>query len=220
MISPTAEPEDASLPQVEARIRVPVSPALAFAVSQTTGATRLRWDPFIRRQHFLDGAERADRGVRTFTRSRHGLSMISRYVSYAPPTADRGVGNVGMTMERGPWFFETFGGGWRFTTDGAGGTEAVWKYTFRCRPAWLRFLLHPIGRRLLGRDIRRRIAGFARGCADPEVLAAVADTPQAPRRSARAPRAEASERTTRGPSTGSGHEGPSTSSGQETDPRR
>ncbi|WP_152365471.1 SRPBCC family protein [Microlunatus speluncae] len=161
------------MPQVEARIRIAVSPAVAFAVSQTTGETRLRWDPFIRRQHFLDGATRADRGVRTFTRSRHGLSMISRYVSYAPPTPSRDVGNVGMTMDRGPWFFETFGGGWRFVADGEGGTEATWKYTFSCRPAWLRPLLHPVGSWLLGRDIRRRIAGFARGCTDPEVLAAV-----------------------------------------------
>lgn len=161
------------MPQVEARIRVAVPPAIAFAVSQTTGEARLRWDPFIRRQHFLDGATRADRGVRTFTRSRHGLSMISKYVSYAPPTPDRDVGNVGMTMDRGPWFFATFGGGWRFVPDGEGGTEATWKYTFSCRPGWLRPLLDPIGRWLLGHDIQRRIAGFARGCADPVVLAAV-----------------------------------------------
>lgn len=160
------------MPQVEARVRVAVDPATAFAVSQTTGPTRLRWDPFIRRQHFLDGAARAGRGVRTFTRSRHGLSMISRYVSYAPPNQDRGTGNVGMTMERGPWFFATFGGGWRFVPDGEGGTVATWKYTFSCRPAWARRVVEPIGSWLLGRDIRRRIAGFAKGCSDPEVLAA------------------------------------------------
>lgn len=161
------------MPQVEARTRVPITPAIAFAVSQTTGEIRLRWDPFIRRQQFLDGATRAGRGVRTFTRSWHGLSMISRYVSYAPPTQSREVGNVGMTMDRGPWFFQNFGGGWRFVPDGEGGTEATWKYTFSCRPAWLRPLLDPIGRWLLGHDIRRRIAGFARACSDPEVLAAI-----------------------------------------------
>ncbi|GAB3748204.1 SRPBCC family protein [Microlunatus parietis] len=160
------------MPQVEARVRVAVDPATAFAVSQTTGPTRLRWDPFIRRQHFLDGATTAGRGVRTFTRSRHGLSMISRYGSYAPPAPGRDTGNVGMTMERGPWFFETFGGGWRFVPDGEGGTVATWKYTFSCRPAWARPVLERLGSWLLGRDIRRRIAGFANGCSDPEVLAA------------------------------------------------
>lgn len=95
------------MPQVVAQAWVPVAPSTAFAVSQTTGATRLRWDPFIRPQHFVD-AEHAAKDVRTFTRARLGLAMTSRYVSYRPPTS------VGMTMERGPWFFATFGGGWRF----------------------------------------------------------------------------------------------------------
>ena len=64
---------------------VPVPPATAFAVSQTTGAVRLRWDPFIRHQELLD-AERPGKDVRTLTRARVGPSMISRYVSYRPPT--------------------------------------------------------------------------------------------------------------------------------------
>ncbi len=100
------------MPVVTAEVVVPVSPEVAFAVSQTTGETRLRWDPFIRHQHLMDGAERPAKGVRTFTRSRHGFSMVSRYVSYVPGR------NVGMTMESGPWFFALFGGGWRFTPSG------------------------------------------------------------------------------------------------------
>lgn len=111
------------MPQVEAAVIVEVGPEIAFAVSQTTGEIRLRWDPFIRRQRFLDGAAAAGKGVRTLTVSRHGLSMISEYVSYQPPR------NVGMTMRRGPWFFRTFGGGWRFTPTEDGRTRAVWKYT-------------------------------------------------------------------------------------------
>ncbi|WBC23293.1 MULTISPECIES: SRPBCC family protein [unclassified Solwaraspora] len=102
-----------------------------------------------------------------FTRSRHGLTMISEYVSYAPPT------NVGMKMVRGPWFFEMFAGGWRFApVCGSGRTVATWRYSFRCRPAPLRPVADRIGVWLLGRDIRRRIAGYAAGCADPEVVAA------------------------------------------------
>lgn len=153
---------------VESSVDVPVPPAVAFAVSQTTGATRLRWDPFIRRQRFLDGATVPAKGVRTLTQHRSGLRMVSEYVSYRPPT------NVGMTMVEGPWFFAVMAGGWRFTAlpDGAG-TRAVWRYSFRCRPAWLAPLAERIGRIALQRDVDRRIAGFARGCADPQVLAAV-----------------------------------------------
>lgn len=157
------------MPQVVAQAWVPVAPSTAFAVSQTTGATRLRWDPFIRSQHFVD-AEHAAKDVLTFTRARLGLSMTSRYVSYRPPTS------VGMTMERGPWFFATFGGGWRFeaaSRNGVDGTQTVWKYTYAIRPRWLRGAAEPMGQWLLDREIRARIAAFAQACSDPVVLDAV-----------------------------------------------
>jgi Polyketide cyclase / dehydrase and lipid transport len=161
------------VPQVVARAWVPVPPEVAFAVSQTTGSTRLRWDPFIRAQHLVD-ADRPGQGVRTVTRSRvgppGGLRMVSRYVSYRPPTS------VGMTMEQGPWFFASFGGGWRFepdTRDGVPGTLTTWKYTYAVRPRVLRPVAEPVGQWLLGREIRARIEAFRRACGDPVVLDAV-----------------------------------------------
>lgn len=157
------------MPQVTASAWVGVPPATAFAVSQTTGELRLRWDPFIRHQHLID-ADRPDKGVRTLTKARVGPTMISQYVSYRPPTS------VGMTMVQGPWFFDTFGGGWRFApeeSDGVAGTTTVWKYTYAVKPAFLRPVAEPIGQWLLGREIRARIVAFTRACADPEILAAV-----------------------------------------------
>lgn len=157
------------MPQVTAEVWVPVDPATAFAVSQTTGELRLRWDPFIRRQHLID-ADAPGKGVRTYTRARVGPRMVSEYVSYRPPTS------VGMTMVEGPWFFAAFGGGWRFTPARQGdvdGTRAVWKYTYSVKPAWLRPVAERIGKWLLGREIRARIAAWARACEDPVVLAAV-----------------------------------------------
>lgn len=159
------------MPQVVATRWVPVTPDVAFAVSQTTGEVRLRWDRFIRSQHLID-ADRPGKDVCTATHSRLGPRMVSRYVSYQPPR------NVGMTMERGPWFFRTFGGGWRFapeTRNGVDGTLATWKYTFAIRPSWLSVVADPIGRWLLGREIRSRIAGWAQGCEDPVVRRAVED---------------------------------------------
>ncbi|QOR71169.1 SRPBCC family protein [Ruania alkalisoli] len=154
------------MPMVEAEVTVEVDPATAFAVSQTTGEVRLRWDPFIRRQRFLDGATAPAKGVRTLTVHRSGLRMVSEYVSYAPPR------NAGMRMVDGPWFFEMLAAGWRFEAVD-GGTRAVWKYNFRCRPRWLAPLAEQIGTWALGRDLRRRIDGFAAGCADPEVLSSL-----------------------------------------------
>jgi hypothetical protein len=157
------------MPQVTSDTWVPVAPATAFAVSQTTGELRLRWDPFIRHQHLID-ADQPGKGVRTLTRARLGPRMVSEYVSYRPPTS------VGMTMVSGPWFFASFGGGWRFvpeTREGVAGTKAVWKYTYSVRPRWLRFAAEPVGQWLLGREIRARIAAFGRACQDPAIVASV-----------------------------------------------
>jgi polyketide cyclase/dehydrase/lipid transport protein len=154
------------VPVVEARVVVPVSPQTAFWVSQTTAPVRYRWDPFVRSQRLI-GAELPGKGVRTETVSRHRLRMISEYVSFNPPR------NVGMKMIKGPWFFEHFGGGWRFEAGPQPGTAiAIWRYNFTVRPPWLRPIADRIGRWLLGRDIRRRIDGFAGGCRDQTVLAA------------------------------------------------
>lgn len=164
------------MPKVEATVTVPVPVEVAFAVSQTQGEVRYRWDPFVRSQVLLDGAERPGKGVRTRTVSRHRLSMVSEYASFRPPT------QVGMKMVEGPWFFRSFGGGWSFAPapdregSDAGATVATWRYTFSIRPSWLAPLADRIGGWLLGRDIRRRIAGYARGCEDPVVVAAARAT--------------------------------------------
>ncbi|OUZ12221.1 polyketide cyclase [Aeromicrobium sp. PE09-221] len=154
------------MPVVESRVLVPVSPDIAFAVSQTTGEARLRWDPFIRRQRFIGGATAPETGVQTLTVHRLGFRMVSEYVSYRPPST------VGMKMVTGPWFFAKLGAGWRFAEDGPGRTVAVWRYNFSCRPRWLAPLAERIGSMILQRDIDRRIRGFARGCSDRVVLEA------------------------------------------------
>ena len=156
------------MPQVTAEAWVPVDPDTAFAVSQTTGELRLSWDPFIRHQHFIE-ADRPAKGVQTLTKARVGPTMISQYVSYRPPTS------VGMTMVKGPWFFDSFGGGRRFVPeerDGVAGTKVVWKYTYAVKPAWLRRVAEPIGQWLLGREIEARIAAFAKACRDPGIVSA------------------------------------------------
>ncbi|QIK62727.1 SRPBCC family protein [Leucobacter viscericola] len=154
------------MPQVVARAWVPVEPQVAFMVSQMTGEPRLRWDPFIRKQYLID-ADKPGKGVKTYTRARVGLRMVSEYSSFRFPVS------VGMTMVEGPWFFSVFGGGWRFTPetrDGIPGTATVWKYTFTIRPAWLRPIADRIGKVVLGREIEARIQAFARACEDPRVL--------------------------------------------------
>jgi hypothetical protein len=156
------------MPKVESTVEVPIPIDVAFRLSQTYGEIRYRWDPFVKEQHLLHGATSAGKGAQTFTKSRHGLSMVSEYVSFRPPT------QVGMKMVKGPWFFEQMSGGWSFAPldkpEGAW-TRATWRYTFRCRPAVIRPVAHWIGSWLLGRDINNRITAFAAACADPTILA-------------------------------------------------
>jgi ribosome-associated toxin RatA of RatAB toxin-antitoxin module len=156
------------MPRVESTVVVPLPPAAAFALSQTYGELRYRWDPFVREQRLLDGATAAAKGVRTWTKSRHHLTMVSEYVTFRPPT------HVGMRMVTGPRFFKSFSGGWNFAPAEGGGTEATWRYNFTIRPTWLAPLGNRIGTWLLGRHIDRRVAAFARACADEDIVAAVA----------------------------------------------
>ena len=153
------------MPRIEATTTIDVPVEAAFALSQSQGEVRYAWDPFVRSQRLLDGAARPAKGVRTETRSRHHLTMVSEYTSFRPP------GQVGMRMVRGPWFFAAFGGGWSFRPIGDGQTEATWRYTFTIRPSWLAPLGDRIGSAYLRRDVERRLRAFARGCEDPALLA-------------------------------------------------
>ena len=76
-----------------------------------------------------------------------------------------------MKMVKGPPFFSSFGGGWSFNELDETSCEAIWRYTFSIKPSWLSRVADPIGVWLLGNDIEKRIEGFARGCADPDLVA-------------------------------------------------
>ncbi len=125
---------------------------------------RLEWDPFVSAQHLVN-TDTPGKGVQTYTRSRHGLTMVSEYLTYHPPT------HLGMKMVRGPWFFRTFSGSWHFKDLGDGRIDVVYRYRYDCRPAWLQPIAHRIGNWYLGRDIERRVAAFVRGVEDPDIVA-------------------------------------------------
>jgi ribosome-associated toxin RatA of RatAB toxin-antitoxin module len=152
------------VPRIEAKCSVPVSADLAFALSQTYGELRYRWDPFVHHQELLNGAHRAGAGVQTLTRSKHKLTMITEYQSFRPPS------HVGMKMVSGPWFFQTFSGGWNFLATTDNETAVTWRYNFVVKPAFLRPIADRIGTYVLQRDINRRLAAFANACRDQSIL--------------------------------------------------
>lgn len=84
---------------VESKVIVRASADDCFCVASSYGV-RLEWDPFVRAQRLVD-ADRPGPHVRTWTRSRHGLAMVSEYLSYRRPTL------MGMKMVDGPALFRT-----------------------------------------------------------------------------------------------------------------
>jgi hypothetical protein len=151
------------VPIVEHSTDVAVEIEDAFDLSQSYGL-RLEWDPFVKAQRFLNGATVAGKGVRTFTHSRHGLRMISEYITFSRPEV------VAMKMVEGPRMFRLFSGSWRFKRAGDDRTTVFFKYHFECRPPWLQSITHPIGLWFLGREIKRRLQAFKKAAETPGMI--------------------------------------------------
>lgn len=65
---------------------------------------RLEWDEFLSSAQLLDGATRADVGVRAWCVDTKGRGMETEYVAFRPPE------RVAVKMTRGPWMFSSFAG--------------------------------------------------------------------------------------------------------------
>jgi ribosome-associated toxin RatA of RatAB toxin-antitoxin module len=152
------------MPRIQSETVVDIDIETAFALSQTYGEIRYMWDPFVKEQHLLNGATKAAKGVQTKTKSKHGLEMISEYITYKPPT------HVGMKMIKGPKIFSSFSGGWNFTELPDGKTKATWRDNFVSRPKFLSKIMDAIGTKLLQKDIDQRLNAFKHACSNQEII--------------------------------------------------
>lgn len=80
--------------------------------------------------------------------------MISRYVSFRPPT------HVAVAMVRGPWILSRFAGTWRFQKLTESTTEVSYIYNMRLRPQVFARVFGGIVAWLYERDMRRRLEAF------------------------------------------------------------
>lgn len=115
---------------------------------------RLEWDVYLAEAHLLGGHTAAKVGVESFCKSKSGSVLVSRYISFAPPT------HAAVKMTRGPWVLRSFGGTWRFRAIDAGHTEVRFIYNFKVRLAYLRWLLEPLIAIHYRADMRRRLNAF------------------------------------------------------------
>lgn len=115
---------------------------------------RLEWDTYLSEACLLGNASQAAVGVESHCRSRSGRVMVSKYISYSPPT------HAAVEMVRGPRFLRQFGGTWRFRQVGATTTEVKFIYNLKVRPTALRWLLEPIAALLYRQSMQRRANAF------------------------------------------------------------
>lgn len=132
-------------------IEIDADPETLFPMTQDY-ARRLSWDPFLKEARLVDDAEGPGVGVRAWCVARIGLGMETRYVSYNPPSA------CAVEMTRGPWFFRSFAGSWRFARLGPGRTRVDFSYSLIGRPRLLSGLL----RAVFARESRERLRALKR----------------------------------------------------------
>jgi ribosome-associated toxin RatA of RatAB toxin-antitoxin module len=132
-------------------IEVAAEPGMLFDLTQDY-PHRLDWDPFLTEARLLDGADRPGFGVRAWCVARTGLGMETKYVSFNPP------GVCAVEMTRGPWFFRSFSGSWRFDRIGTNRTNVTFTYSLVGRPG---LLSGPI-RLAFAFETRRRLRALKR----------------------------------------------------------
>jgi ribosome-associated toxin RatA of RatAB toxin-antitoxin module len=132
-------------------IEVAAEPNVLFDLTQDY-THRLDWDPFLKEARLVGGAERPGVGVRAWCVARNGLGMEPEYVSFNPP------GACAVEMTRGPWFFRTFSGSWRFDRIGPDRTRVTFAYSLVGRPRVLTGLI----RFVFARETRRRLEAPSR----------------------------------------------------------
>ena len=102
------------------------TPETLFALTQDY-ARRLEWDPFLSQARLLRGATVPEVGVRALCTDRKGNAMEVAYVAFDPPNA------AAVKMTRGPLFFASFAGTWRFAPVDGARTRVRFKYFYRLR---------------------------------------------------------------------------------------
>lgn len=147
---------------VESFIDIAAPQADLFALAQDY-ALRLEWDPFLAAMKFEGGATEAAVGVGVWVKAKSGLTMDVEYTSLHAPDS------VATKMTRGPWFFNSFAGAWRFKAIGAQLTRVTFRYSFTVQPAALSFLIEPLVRRIFQHDIIKRLEGLKRSAETTDI---------------------------------------------------
>lgn len=144
------------MPTTEIAEIVPASPEMAFLLMHDY-TRRLEWDTLLREARLENGAEEACLGAVAVCRGKGLLSAFTlrtKYVSFK-----RGEVAAVKMLNR-PLFFETFAASIRHRDLGDDFSEIIYKLSFKARPKFLCFALHPIMLSLFRWETRKRLAAL------------------------------------------------------------
>lgn len=116
---------------------------------------RLEWDTFLKRAELMDGATKADRGVKEYCVAKNGFGMVTEYVSFNRPKT------TAITMTKGPYMFNTFLGSWNFKKLSNQKTEVIFLYSFTLRFPFN--LLKCQIKKILQANVRQRLKDLKSG---------------------------------------------------------
>jgi ribosome-associated toxin RatA of RatAB toxin-antitoxin module len=88
---------------------------------------RLCWDTFLKRADLIDGATKADKGVKAYCVAQNGLGMVTEYVTFNRPKV------TAVKMIKGPFMFKSFLGSWTYKQIDINKTEVIFLYSFLLR---------------------------------------------------------------------------------------
>lgn len=125
--------------------------------------SRLQWDTFLKRAELIEGAARAEKGVKAYCVAKNGLGMVTEYVSFIRPKA------TAIKMTKGPYLFKSFLGSWTFKDLGHSQTEVIFLYSFILRfpfsiiPGFIKSRLQAnVRQRLI--DLKTNMESADQGC--------------------------------------------------------
>lgn len=108
------------------KINIKCAPEIIFDYTQDYN-NRLNWDTFLKKAELINGALKADKGVKAYCVAKNGLGMETEYVGFNRPKV------TAIKMTKGPFLFNSFLGSWTFKDLKQGLTEVTFLYSFELR---------------------------------------------------------------------------------------
>ena len=115
---------------------------------------RLEWDTLLQAAYLEDGHKAAGKGVRSVCvgrRSLGGIALRTVYVTFERPTL------AAVKMVNAPAFFESWAASIHHEDLSAEESRITYKFHFRSKPRYLRFIMEPIMKMVFDWETRKRL---------------------------------------------------------------